>query len=175
MKGLVVSFHSAAIVRGDPGFSIACTSPLCAAHEHGAAAWAEIASHLGHAGRNAINVRDELSAQARCVTFTGGALLRCALGSCGNRHQRKGTQGGERHHRLLIPCGSTWHSNDPPTTFEAIPEQSKLSRQPSARQSVPRPYKSTKSSMTPIAISNVAPPKATDIITRSLRGAVWSK
>jgi hypothetical protein len=50
---------------------------------------------LNHAGRYAIHIGNELPAQALRVALAGSPLVRRALGSGGNGHQRQGAHGGD--------------------------------------------------------------------------------
>src|SRR5262249_9076481 len=82
--------------RGCSGASL-----LRAALEQGAAAGAQVATVMGHACPDLINVRDVLLAEPHRIRFAGRALLRGPLlRRCGRRRAReRQAQGGGRERR----------------------------------------------------------------------------
>src|SRR5882672_11697591 len=75
--------------------SVAGALLLGAAAEHGAAAGAEVAALRGHAGRDAVDVRNILAAQPLRIALAGCALLRRSLRDGGYGHQRDAEQRGD--------------------------------------------------------------------------------
>src|SRR6516225_8312472 len=91
-------------------------SLLRAALEQGAARGAEVATVMGHACPDPINVRDVLLAEPHRIRFAGRALLRCPLlRRCWRRRERerktqeRGRERGGGHRPELRLCDTNFH------------------------------------------------------------------
>src|SRR5262249_11230895 len=91
-------------------------SLLRAALEQGAAAGAQVATVMGHARPDPINVRDVLLTEPHRIRFAGRALLRGPLlRRCGRRRERertaqeRGRERGGGHRPELRLCDTNFH------------------------------------------------------------------
>ena len=88
---------------------------LGAALEYCAAGGAKVATVLGHAGADTLNVRDILVTEPHCVWFASRALLRGPLlRSCGQRRAcERDTEKRKGRDWSHIQCGANSHSGPP--------------------------------------------------------------